>query len=194
MSIGVLCFGFPWRYKFPLRTSFFVGIRKTQGGNGKLGDLKARLDWAGLFLVVSRSRFNLSHFKFVSERESITRPSPGPGSRKISQKSEFWKSSVVSHALRIKSTLLAWETLSALPSISSFEPVWPFRLSGGQVFSPLQSLILFLPPEWHPLAFLCVASVDPFRSQCHLSSEAFPNQWILVNLSSLLLGFLLASS
>lgn len=32
-------------------------------------DLEARLDWAGLFLVVSRSRFNLSHFKLVSERE-----------------------------------------------------------------------------------------------------------------------------
>lgn len=35
-------------------------------------------------------------------------------------------------------------------------------------------LMLFLPPEWLPLALLWVASLDPLRSQHPLFSEAFP--------------------
>lgn len=52
-----------------MSTSFSAGIRKTKGVMEDFRGVEARLDGAGLFLIVSRSRFNPSHFKMVSERE-----------------------------------------------------------------------------------------------------------------------------
>lgn len=160
----------------PARTSFFIGIRKTLRGVRQVPGIWGqgiRLDWAGLSLVLPGSRYSLGHcqeggLQLVSQILAI-----GKEARNQNSKNPLW----LPVPWEKNQNFSSWKALPTLPSISSFEPIWPsFRSSGGQTFSPLELLLIpFLPPEWHQGFLLWLASLHPFRSQCHHFSEAFPN-------------------